>query len=85
MSLEKYRRTKIDYRDTVISELHIMGYACFPLDEFKIGHNTPAGMMSYTPCYDQHMADVYRFIHHYGLKVSQWALESKVKLLIDGK
>jgi hypothetical protein len=45
---------------------------------WHIACNTVAGMMEYTCSEETVMADYYRFINHYGSKLSRWGLDNKI-------
>jgi hypothetical protein len=73
-----------DYRESVMEEIRLFaGLNVKPCGRNSIEIDTIAGKIEYTPMPEIHnvMADVYRFIHHYGIKLSKWGLENKLKVI----
>jgi len=83
-SLDVVRISAFDHRESVMEEIKLYtGLDVKPFGRSSIELDTIAGRLEYTPMPEMHnvMADVYRFIQHYGGKLSKWGLENKLKAL----
>ena len=83
-SLGAVRLSAFDHRESVMEEIKLhTGFDVKPFGRSSIELDTIAGRLEYTPMPEMHnvMADVYRFIQHYGGKLSKWGLENKLKAL----
>ena len=64
---------------SVSEEINIfMGFDTRVVDNSIIEFDTIAGRMKFSCSEPTIMGNVYRFINHYGLKISNWALENKI-------
>lgn len=76
----------LDYYETLAEELKLNGFDVKVLSQengsILLMMDTIAGVYSYSAAYKNEnniMADFYRFISNYGLKLHTWGLSEKIK------
>lgn len=83
-SLGVFSLSAFDHRESVMEEIKLYtGLDVKPSGRSSIELDTLAGKMQYTlmPEINNVMSDVYRFLQHYGDKLSKWGLRNKLKAL----
>jgi hypothetical protein len=70
----------LEHCESVAEELIMNGFDVrLVKDVLLIEYDTIAGRMRYSCSEDTVMADYYRFINHYGSKLSKWGLNKKLE------
>ena len=75
----------LDHYESVAEELKMNGFEVRVINDlpnsydYLIEYDTIAGRMKYSCTEKKVMSEYYRFINHYGGKLSKWGLENKLE------
>jgi len=83
-TIQNVRLSAFDHCESVSDELKVNGFDVRVIEGgngygWLIEYDTIAGRMEYSCREKTVMADYYRFISHYGGRLSKWGLDNKLK------